>query len=148
MADIADIKTSHRVIEIVHPKTRQPIGLRWTLASLQDERTKAAQRAITDRRLYLEARNKNFKADDLEDNMRNLQFAATVGWEWYEQKEERDEAGAITKPFIEQLTFHGEVPDFNKRNVVAVLKELDWVSAQINEAIGEVEDFFDNSKPN
>lgn len=142
MTDIATIKTSDLTIEILHPATGEKIGIRVNLVSIDDERLMKQKRAITDRRLYLEARGKTFKAEEIEENKTNLLFAAMTGWDWYAQPATND------MPAIEQPTFRGSVPDFDRRSVTAVLTELPWFNDQVNEAIGETQAFFGNSKRN
>lgn len=136
MTDIATIKTTDRTIEILHPATREPIGIRVTLMSIDDERMTKIKRKITDRRLYLEQRGKTFKAEEIEENKTEILFGAMTGWDWY-----APEGG-------EQPTFHGKTPEFNRRDVSAVLTELTWFADQVNEAVGETQAFFTTFKPN
>jgi len=140
--DLSQIKTGDRTIEILHPATGEKLGVRVNLVSIDDERLTKAKRVITDRRLYLEARGKVFKAEEIEENKINLLFAAMTGWEWYAQQATDD------TPAIDAPTFHGEIPEFNRRNVNAVLYELAWFNDQVNEAIGETKAFFEPSKQN
>lgn len=140
--DISNIKTTERVLEILHPATKEQLGIRVTLMSLDDDRMKKTKRQITDRRLHLEARGKHFKADEIDDNRNNIAFGAMTGWEWYEQKEQKDANGKIVLPFREQPKFNGKVPDFNRANVSAVFDQLSWFREQIEEAISETKDFF------
>ena len=132
--DISDIKTVDRTVEIRHPKSGEPLGIRLKIMSLDDERLAPMKRKLLDRRLYLEARGKTFKADEIEENKINLMIAAITDWEWYKPE------GATEAP-----SFHGEAdPDFNRKNVAAILTELPWFAEQVGEAAGETESFFDN----
>jgi len=135
MTDLTTITPIEQTLEIVHPASGEPLGVRVSLISLDDERTKRTKRTIADQRLKLEARGKNFKAVDIEDNQRTLLFACMTGWEWYEPK---DGSNAPT--------FEGEVPDFNRKNVMAVFEKLSWFADQIDEALGETKSFFEESK--
>lgn len=135
MADLSEIKTSDRTIEILHPATGEKLGVQVTLVSIDDDRLQKLKRQITDRRLHLEARGKTFKAEEIEENKNNLLFTATTGWTWG-----KDADG-------EQQTFHGEVPEHNRKNFTAVVTELPWFGDQINEAVGDTKAFFSNSKP-
>lgn len=130
--DISVIKSSERIIEILHPASKEPLGIRVTLMSLDDERMKKIKRSILDRRLHLEARAKHFKAEEIEDNRNALIFSAMTGWEFYG----------------EDATFKGEKPVFNRKNVYAVFDELEWFRDQLDEEIGDTKAFFDNSKAN
>jgi hypothetical protein len=131
MVDLATIKPADRKIEIVHPGTKEPIGVRVSLMSYDDERLKKVRRQITDRRLADQQKNKPLKSDEAEENGNKLLFAAMTGWEWYD--------GA---------TFKGEMPDFTPRNVSEVFSELPWFRAQVDTAVADEESFFDNSGSN
>lgn len=142
--EISSFKPSERVIEMMSP-TRNPvrIGVRVSLISIADPRMKKIKRKIQDRKLYLEARGKNFKADEIEENRSDITFEAMTGWEWYKIDKDGNESADG-----EQATFHGKVPAFNRVEVYAVFDELSWFRDQIDEAIGEEKDFFVQSKPN
>lgn len=148
MTDISNIKTGERAVEINHPGTGEKLGLRVNLVSIDDDRLVKIKRKITDKRLYLEARGKTFKAEEIEENRTDLLIAAITGWEWYKQEAVKDDKGKVIKDEVECPTFHGEVPDFNRRNVLAVISELGWFGDQVNAEIGEVSSFFTDSKSN
>jgi hypothetical protein len=145
MTDLATIKTTDRTIEMIHPASGERVGVRVNIVSIDDERLMKVKREITDRRLYLEARGKSFKSEDIEQNKNNILFAAMTGWEWYNPTGKEDDEGFDPDA---QAVFNGTIPDFTKRNVVDVFKVIPWFSDQINEGIGETKSFFDNSKPN
>lgn len=140
--DIAAIVSTDRKVEIVHPATGERIGVRIKLVSIDDDRLTKVKRSIADRKIHLQARAKDFKAEELEENRHNLLFAAMLEWEWYSQDATND------TPAIEQPTFNGEVPEFNRRNAIDVFNKLPWFADQVNEAVGETQAFFDNSKRN
>ena len=133
--DIDDIRSNERVIEILHPRTREPVGIRVTIVSVDDEKLSKLKRSIQDRRMYLEARGKTFKAEEIEENGLNLKVAAMTGWEWYAPEGKK------------QANYKGRVPDFTRKDVTEVLTEKKWFGDQINTAIGETEAFFDKSSP-
>jgi len=140
MSDLANIKPVARTIEILHPATGRPLGVRVDLVSLDDERLSKVRRSITDKRLYLEARGKTFKAGEIEDNRLSILSAAMTGWNWYNPTGENEgEEGYDAEAMP---TFNDEVPAFNIVNVRAVLTSLKWFGDQINEALGETESFF------
>lgn len=136
MADIGNIASSERTIDILHPGTKEPLGITVSLMHIDDPRLKKLKRRITDERLRLEQRGKAFKAEDIEENKNNLLFSAMTDWHWG-----KDADG-------DQNTFRGEVPEFNRRNVVDVLDDKPWFAEQINEAVSDTEAFFTNSKRN
>lgn len=143
MADIANIVPNGRTIEIVHPGTGEPIGLRWSILSFLDERMKGIQRKIVDERMKLEARGKALKADDLEDNTNALVFNGSTGWEWYNPTGEPGDDGfdADAAP-----NFRGTVPEFTRRNVFDVMTDLPWIRGQVSDAMSDEQSFFKPSK--
>lgn len=146
MADLASIQTNDRTIEITHPGSGERIGVRVSLMHIDDERLAKIKRNITDRRLYLEARGKTFKAEEIEENKNNLLFGAMTGWEWYNPTGKPDDEGydAEAAP-----SFEGDdQPEFNRKTVTAVLTKLVWFSDQVNEAVGDTKAFFNPSKRN
>lgn len=139
MSDLANIKPTSRTIEIRHPGTGRPLGVRVPLVSLDDERLTKLKRSITDKRMHLEARGKTFKAEDIEANRLSIIMTAMTGWEWYNPTGKEGDEGYDPE---EQATFNGEIPEYKPSNVRAVLTELTWFGDQINEALGETESFF------
>lgn len=134
MADIASVKPIERTIEIKHPGTGENVGIRVQLMSADDPRMKGVNRRIQDQRLQLESKGKAFKSDDLENNLNTICFKAMIGWTWYD-------TGNGDGP----TTFNGEVPEFNRANVFAVLKELSWFENQIVTEISDEKAFFTTS---
>lgn len=124
--DINDFKPSERMVEILNPKTGEQLEIRVTLLSINDDRLKKIKRRIADEKLRLEARGKNFKSEDVEDNLYNIVFNAMTGWEWY---------GA-------DVSFKGVKPEFNRAQVQKVLEELPWFLEQIQEAVSDEKAFF------
>lgn len=142
--DISVYQPSERIIEITSPgRDVKNLGIRVSLMSIADPRMKRIKRKIQDRKLHLEARGKNFKADEIEDNRNDITFEAMTGWQWYKIDADGNEAADG-----EQATFHGKVPAFVRKEVYGVFDELSWFRDQIDEAIGEEKDFFAQSAPN
>lgn len=133
--DIANLKPVERTIEIVHPATGEPIGIRVGLVSLDDDRLRKVRRAITDERMRLEQRGKSFKSEDIEENARKLLYTAVIKWEWYSVSGKKEDT----------CNFNGEVPELTQKNFYAVIDALPWLATQLNEAIGETKGFFDKS---
>jgi hypothetical protein len=131
MADLSDVKPTERVIEILHPRDKSAVGIRWRLMSIDDDRMEAVKRRFTDRRIHLSQRGKSFSAVEIDENHITMIATASVGWEWY-QAEGSD---SVT-------TFKGEVPDFNQANVKAVLKELKFVQNQLTRELDDTDAFF------
>lgn len=139
MSDLADIKPVSRTVEIRHPGTGRPLGVRVTLVSLDDERLAKVRRAIQDKRLHLESRAKTFKSEDIEANRKTILTTAMTGWEWYNPTGKEGDEGYDAEAMPE---FGGNVPEFNRKNTNAVIEALPWFGDQINEALGETESFF------
>lgn len=145
MVDIASLKPKERTIEIKYPGTDDRFGLRVHLMHVDDERMTKLKRGITDRRLYLEARGKTFKAQEIEENRHNILFGAMTGWEWYNPTGKEGDEGFDPEM---QPEFEGSTnPEFNRKTVIALMNEVSWFPDQVNEALGETKDFFDHSKP-
>lgn len=122
--DLAEIKPSERIIEILHPSTGENLGITVSIISLNDERAATVRRRIQNKRIELERRGKTFKASDIEENEMELLMVAITGWDWGENQ------------------FHKETPAFIEKNVKTVLKELPWFKKQIMEAIDDEKAFF------
>ncbi|HRQ13086.1 MAG TPA: hypothetical protein PK205_07255 [Promineifilum sp.] len=120
------IKSSERVIEIIHPATNEPVGIRFTIVSLDDKKLARLKRQFTDKRLQAEARGRSVTAEQIEENENTLLFAAITGWEWYD------------------ADIDGEKPEFNRAKITFVLNEYPWIKRQLSEEVGAVERFFGN----
>lgn len=142
--DLSQIKPTERTIEIINPGTGTPIGVRVTIVSKDDEALKELKRAITDRSMHLQQRNKTFKAEEIEENFRKLLFAATKGWEWYNPTGEEGDDGYDPEAAPD---FQGEVPVFNQRNFFRIIIALPFFANQINEECDDTKAFFNQSKP-
>ncbi len=127
--DLNDLKPTERLVEILHPGTGEPIGIRVSIMSITDERMNKLRRKIQDERLRLETRGKNFKSDDVEENRNHLSFAAMTAWDWYGD-----------------ITFDGVKPAFNQSQVSKVLTAFPWFRDQVEEAISDEKAFFTPSK--
>jgi len=143
--DLSTLKPSERTIEILHPATDLPIGIRVTLLSLEDDRMKSIRRQITDNSLKAQAKGKSFKSDELERNQHMLMFTGTTGWEWYNPTGEEGDDGYDPD---QMPSFQGEKPAYNQKNFLAIAKELYWFADQVQEAIGDTKAFFGNSETN
>lgn len=131
MADFATIKpASEALVDILHPVTNEPTGMRVSIMSLKDDRMKSLRRQIQDRRLLLERKGKGFKSEDLEENGYEIAFRAMTGWDWG-----KDADG-------EPNLFNGKVPEFSKPVVLEVFKALEWFYEQVMQAADDDKRFF------
>lgn len=123
--DLNTLKPVERTIEIVHPTTGKELNIKVSLISISDERLAKVKRRIQDEKLRLEARGKNFKSEDIEENRNILIFGAMTGWEW-----------------SKDAKFNGEKPAFNLKTVTEILTALPWFREQLEEAISDEQAFF------
>lgn len=137
--DLATLTPSERKIEIKHPVTDEPIGVRIGLVSMDDESMMKLRRQITDRSQKLAQKQKTFSAEELEQNSNDILFTAITGWEWYNPTGKEGDEGYDP---IAMPDFNGEVPEYTKRNLIAVNKKLAWFKRQISDELEEVKDFF------
>lgn len=124
--DFSELKPTERVIEIKHPATDEPLGLRFKLMSFDDDRMKRVRRQLRDKSISLGKKNKAFSAVDEEDNANTLMFTAILEWEWH---------GTM-------LDKVGEQPEFNQRNFNYIIEQLVTVKNQLLEVFNEDKDFF------
>lgn len=125
--DICSLKPSERVIELLHPKTEEPIGVRVSIVSATDERTKKAKRRFLDEKLNLESRGKHLTSEKIEEINVSLLYSAMVSWEWYG----------------EDITLNGEKnPVFNQKNVYFFLNSCPLFAAQIEKEVSDEKAFF------
>ncbi len=137
--DLSNLKPSERMVEILSPGKKEPIGVRISLLHVDDERLKKIKRKFADEKYRLEARGKHLKAEDIENNLHELLCSAIVGWEWYNPT-----GTAKDKGYKEdgQATFKGSIPEFSKTNVMAVITSLPWFADQISQEVGDDTAFF------
>lgn len=137
--DLSEIKPVERIVEILHPKSDAPLGLRVSLRSINDPAMKAAKRRIQDEKTRLDKAGKILKAERIEENQNDLIYGAMTGWEWYNPTGKQGDEGFDPNA---DLTFKGKKPEFNKPSVLMVLNELEWVVDQLADAISEEKAFF------
>jgi hypothetical protein len=128
--EITELRANEIMLEIVHPKTEQPLGITVPLRSLEDEEMKKLSRKLQNDRIGLSKRGKVFTAEQIEENENLILFTAMTGWDWH-----KDANG-------EQALFHGEKPAFTKEKVYQVFNELPWFKAQVMDGAGDTKAFF------
>lgn len=126
LQDISQLKPKTRVVQILHPRTGDELGISVEVMSFGDPRLKRIIRQINDQKQEREARRKILKTEELESNSVRLVANAIVGWDWSKSK----------------FGFKGELPAFSPAKAVEVLSELDWFFTQLNEEIGNDKAFF------
>ena len=131
MTDISEIAYIEKTVEIIHPATKEPLGISISLMSPDDPRLETIKSKIMDERLALEAKGKNFKAEQINKNRDMVLFRSMTGWKW-----------------DGDTSFEGEKPDFIQVNVLKVFNKLPWFRKQVDEAFSELEGFFSDTKSN
>lgn len=122
--DLAKIKPSERIVDILHPESGEKIGVSVQLISLRDEKLAAVRRRIQNKNIEFQKRGKTMKAVDIEENEMDLLVACITGWNWGDN------------------LYNGETPQFCEKNVRDVLNDLPWFKQQIVEAIDDEKAFF------
>jgi hypothetical protein len=80
--DISKIKPVERIVDILHPSTKEPIGLQVSVVSLDDPTLLSVKRRINDERIKAEARGKTVTTEEALKNEYELVFASMTGWVW------------------------------------------------------------------
>lgn len=122
MNDISKIVPLERAMDIKHPATEAPVGLRITLLPDSHPKVRAASRKSLDERLQGKGK---ITAAKMEQGRTDMLVASVGGWEWQGD-----------------LTFHGEKPTLTDESLRKVLKELPWVGDQLEVELGNRAEFF------
>lgn len=120
--DLSKITPVELLVDVRHPATKEPTGLKLRILSDDDPRVSEAKRKVFDG-----MREKGRKLTKEEDDAFSfdLQTAHLAGWEW-----EGD------------ATFNGKKPPFNAENVREVLKAVPIVRNTIQESIRDDAAFY------
>lgn len=130
--EIGELKPQTRDVELLHPKTGEPIGVRVSVLSIEDEALKSVKRQILNGKLTAEQKGKHLKADDIEGNLDAILLAAVKEWCWYNPTDNDDN----------HPTLDGErSPELNPRNLKKLLA-VESLRAQVNEAISDTQAFY------
>lgn len=122
--DISSIQPKSRKIEIIHPTTEEPIGVRFFLLPDTDPKVKKVQRDIQNRQFN--KRKGKITAEQIEANNMERLVSAVDGWEWYG----------------EGVNFEGEIPEFTEENVRRVLKKVPFIKEQVMDEFNDREAFY------
>ncbi len=137
--DLKNLVPSERVVEILSPGTKQPLGIRVTVMHIDDERLKNIKRKLQDENLRRQQRGKIVHAELQEENINEIAFATMLGWEWYNPTGVATDKGYKAE---KMPSFDGKQLEFTKANVLAVFDKLPWFRDQVGEAVSETEVFF------
>lgn len=137
--DIANLKPSERTIEMLHPATEKPLGIRIGLIAVTDPKMKSLRRQIQDQKNKAAMRGKALKSVETEENQNRLLFGVMTGWEWYNPTGKPGDEGYDAEA---DATFHKEKPPFTQAKVYAVLNELEWFADQLVKELDDEQAFF------
>lgn len=111
-------------VELIHPVTNKPTGIKVILRSRHSAEMKALARQVADSRLALARRNKSMDSAAIEDEVTGFMVASVRSW------------SGITK---------GGTPlECTPENVKGILIDpgLQWIKKQLDEALGNDALFF------
>ena len=125
-------------IELKHPTTSEPLGLFVTILGKDSQVFREHVKQDVNARIRREAlaskRGKDVApptAEEAEDKATELLVICTLGWR------QRNEDGS----FKDTITYKGEELSFNVPNAKTVYTNLLWFRRQVDEAIGDLENF-------
>ena len=130
-------------IEIVHPTTKEGLGMFITVLGKHSQVFRDIIKERVDNRIKAESlavqRGKSVPtktAETVEREAVELLAACTIGWD----TEVKDDEGEVveTKP---AWFFRGEWIEFNIPNAMRVFTDLLWIREQVDNAIGDLENF-------
>lgn len=118
-------------VDITHPKTQERIGIVFRVAGIDSERMRKARHAVSGARLKT-GKLQSVTPDQLEQEGLDYLVASVISWSW-------DKAVPATEktPAIPATTLDGKVPEFNEKNVRAVLKRYPFIRVQIDSVVGD-----------
>ena len=124
-------------IAIVHPITKEPVGIYWTVLGKHSQVFRDIVKERVDRRIKAEAaaaqKGKPLipkTAEQAEQEAIELLAACSLGW--------RQEHNSASK---DTITYKKEELIFNIPNALRILREMLWIREQVDEAIGDLENF-------
>lgn len=125
-------------IELKHPTTNEPLGLFVTILGKDSQVFREHVKQDVNARIRREAlaskRGKDVApptAEEAEDKATELLVICTLAWR------QRNEDGS----FKDTITYKGEELSFNVPNAKTVYTNLLWFRRQVDEAIGDLENF-------
>lgn len=119
--DLSQIKPVERVLEVLHPKTKKPVGMRLTLCCGHDDRVKSVVRKQRD----ADVQRKGVKTmAEREAEAREVLAACVTGVE-----------------FDEGCDWGGKTE--YSADLAKEIVSVDWLADQVNQFGGQTEDFFE-----
>lgn len=121
--DLLDLKPTEQFkLDIVNPKTGGSTGITFTIKSEDSDEAKVVARKIASD--HLNANGKKHSVPELEVQALERIAACVDGWDFGD------------------VEWRGVVnPEFSKETLLDVLRELEWVFEQVNEAVTDRANF-------
>lgn len=127
-------------IELKHPVSSAPLGIFVTILGKDSETFRDYVKQETNARIRRQAmatrRGKELEpptAEEAEERATELLVICIIGW--------RQKVEGETDKFKDTITYAGEELAFNVPNAKRLVTELLWFRKQIDEAIGDLENF-------
>src|SRR5699024_754813 len=111
-------------VDIVDPLGKS-VGVRFKVKSAECDEAKIAIRRMLNKRAAAQAKNRPYTIEEAESDEIERVVACVVDWDWGGQEYRPGE---------------GE-PEFNKKNVRDVLQNEGWIFSQVNDFIGDIQNF-------
>lgn len=132
--DTATASEAGATIPILHPISKEPIGINITVLGKHSATFRELVRERINKRMKQESmasrRGKQLEprtAEEVERDALEMLVACTLGWNSGEGKN--------------YITFKGNKLEFNPVNALTVYSGLIWLREQVDEAIGDLENF-------
>ena len=131
-------------IVILHPISKEPLGIYVSILGKHSEAFRELVKERTDKRIREEALNarrgkfgKVKTAEEYEAEAIEMLCACTTGW----GKCDVGKDGEITKKTADTFLYNGEQLKWNVKNGKTVYGRLLWLRQQVDDAIGDLENF-------
>jgi len=126
--DILSIQPTTRTLDLLHPGTGEPIGLKLYFQSLNSEPVKQVERQL--RNKALRAGRNSVTAEKIAEGEREILAAALTGWEWPE---------GISLGDLKN-------PPFNRTNAIKLFTGAQWIVEQLDTELKDESSFFTSSE--
>jgi hypothetical protein len=132
--DTATASEKGAIIPIVHPTTKEPIGINIKVLGKHSDTFRELVRDRINKRVKQESmaarRGKHLDprtAEEIERDALEMLVACTLGWDSGEGKD--------------YIFFEGQQLKYSPQNALTVYSKLIWLREQVDEAIGDLENF-------
>lgn len=146
--DIAKVVNYEKLftLDILHPTTDKPIGLRMQVRSPASEVCKDVYRKHADASIEARLKGKTPKVKQAEVEELERTAATIAGWEWYDPTEEVETIDPETgeKRTVVKTTpgadFNGQKPEHSMKAAIEMVK-VPWLYGQVKEAADRLGNF-------